>query len=78
MDNMFASIRLALTASDPLAMKNPVLIHGIIQTYGRGIPPVLKQGKKKGRAAKAKARGTVKAAVLKGDPHSSDLIIGSC
>ena len=43
----------------------------------RGCPPCIVQDKKTGRAAEA-ARGTIKAAVLKGESRSSNLVVASC
>jgi hypothetical protein len=61
----------------PSILPNPVLIHGVLRKSGRGCPPCIGQEEKQRRAAD-QARGTVKAAVLKGDSRSSDLIVASC
>ncbi len=74
MDNLFNSVKLAQAA---YLLPNPVLIHGVLQKSGGGCPPCVVQEEKMGRAAD-QARGTVKAAMLKGDSRSSDLIVASC
>jgi hypothetical protein len=71
MDNLFNSVKLAQAM---YSLPNPVLIHGVLGKSGRGCPPCVMQEEKQGRAAN-QARGTVKAAVLKGDSRSSDLIV---
>ncbi len=74
MDNLFNLVKLAQAM---YSLPNPVLIHGVMRKSGRGCPPCVMQEEKQGRAAD-QARGTVKAAVLKGDSRSSDLIVASC
>ena len=74
MDNLFNSVKLAQAA---YLLPNPVLIHRVLRKSGQGCPPCVVQEKKTGRATD-QARGTVKAAVLKGDSWLSDLIVASC
>jgi hypothetical protein len=74
MDNLFNSVKLARAA---YCLEKKVLIHGVLRKSGRGAPPMVFQEEKTGKAAEA-ARGTVKAAVLKGDSLSSDLVVASC
>ena len=74
MDNLFNSVKLAQAV---YSLPNPVLIHGVLCKSGQGFPPNVVQEDKTGRAADA-ARGTVKAAVLKGDSRLSNLVIASC
>ncbi len=74
MDNLYNSVKHAQAA---YLLPNPVLIHGVLRKSGRGCPPCVVQEEKTGRAAD-QARGTVKAAVLKGDSWLSDLIVASC
>ena len=74
MDNLFNSVRLAQAA---YSLPNPVLIHGVLCKNGQGCPLCVVQEEKQGRAADW-ARGTVKAAMLKGDSRSSDLVLASC
>jgi hypothetical protein len=59
------------------SLPKPVLVHGVLRKSGRGCPPSVLQEDKTGKAAEA-TRGTVKAAVLKGDSMSSDLVVASC
>ena len=63
MDNLFNSVKLARAA---YSLPKPVLVHGVLRKSGRGCPPCVIQEEKLGKHADA-ARGTVKAAVLKGD-----------
>ncbi len=74
MDNLFNSVKLARAA---YSLPKPVLIHGVLRKSGRGCPPCVYQEEKLGKHAEA-ARGTVKAAVLRGDSMSSDLVVASC
>jgi hypothetical protein len=74
MDNLFNSVKLARGA---YSLPKPVLVQGVLRKSGRGCPPSVLQEDKTGKQAEA-ARGTVKAAVLKGDSMSSDLIVALC
>jgi hypothetical protein len=74
MDNLFNSVKLARAA---YSIEKPVLVHGVLRKTGRGAPPMVFQVEKTGKAAEA-ARGMVKAAVLKGDSLSLDLVVTSC
>lgn len=74
MDNLFNSVRLAQAA---YSLEKPVLIHGVLRKSGRGCPPCVFQDEKTGKAAEL-AKGTVKAAVLRGDSRSSNLVVASC
>ncbi|MFM8621986.1 MAG: hypothetical protein ACKOB3_01190, partial [Holophagaceae bacterium] len=74
MDNLFNSVKLAQAA---YCLPNPVLVHGVLRKSGRGCRPCVMQDEKTGRAADT-ARGTIKAAVLKGDSRSSNLVVASC
>jgi hypothetical protein len=74
MDNLFNSVKLCQAA---YCLQKPVLIHGVLRKSGRGCPPCVFQEEKTGKAAEA-AKGTVKAAVLKGDSRSHDLVVASC
>ncbi len=74
MDNLLNSVKLAQAV---YSLPNPVLVHGVLRKSGRGCPPCVIQEDKQGKAAD-QARGTMKAAVLKGDSWSSDLVLASC
>jgi len=74
MDNLFNSVKLARAA---YSLPKPVLVHGVLRKSSRGCPPSVLQEDKTGKAAET-TRGTVKAAVLKGDNMSSDLVVASC
>ena len=70
MDNLFNSVKLAQAA---FLLPNPVLIRRVLHKSCQGCPPNVVQEDKMGRAANA-ARGTIKAALLKGDNRSSNLV----
>ena len=72
-DNLFNSVKLSLTA---YCLPKKVLVHGVLRKGGRGCPPCVYQEPMQGKRADA-VRGTVKAAVLKGDKESSDLVVAS-
>jgi hypothetical protein len=74
MDNLFVSVNLAREA---YALHNKVLIHGVIRQSQRGVPPVVLQ-EPLFRKSEERARGMLKAAVLKNDSKSSDLVVASC
>jgi hypothetical protein len=74
MDNLFNSVKISCAV---FYLKKPVPVHGVLRKSGQGCPPCVLQEEKARRAADA-ARGTVKAAVLKGDGQSSDLVIALC
>ncbi len=74
MDNLFNSVKLSRAA---YSIEKPVLVHGVLRKTGRGALPMVFLEEKTSKAAEA-ARGTVKAAVLKGDSLSSDLVVASC
>ena len=54
-----------------------VLFHGVSCKAGRGIPECVLQDKEKNSVAHRAAQGTVKAAVLEGDPRFPNLIESS-
>jgi hypothetical protein len=74
MDNLFNSVKLACAA---YLLPKPVLVQGVLRKSSRGCPPCVMQEEKLGKHANA-ARGTMKAAVLKEDSMSSDLVIALC
>ncbi len=74
MDNLFNSVNLARAA---YSLPQKVKIHGVIWKSGRGVPPLVFQDEAKEKQADA-VQGMVKAAVLKGDSLSHNLIIASC
>ena len=71
-DNLFTAVKIAREAY--AAFK--VLTDGVIRRSGRGVPRCVFQDEKKGKKAE-EARGTLKAAVLKGDSKSCDLVVVS-
>ncbi len=74
MDNLFNSANLACAAYHDLT--NKILIHGV-QKSGHSVPPLVFQDKVTGKRADT-FWGNLKAAVLKNDSQSSNLIIDSC
>ncbi len=74
MYNLFHSVKLAQAV---YSCPQKVKVHGVLRKSGQGCPPCVFQEEKMGKAAKA-ARGTVKAAVLRGDSLSLDLVVASC
>ena len=74
MDNLFNSVNLARAA---FSLPTKVKTHGVLRKTGRGVNEVVIQEEQKGKRADA-VRGTVKAAVLRGDSKSSNLIVASC
>ncbi len=74
MDNLFNPVNLACAAYlPPQKMK----IHEVIWTNGLGAPPLVFQEELMGKQANFK-QGTAKAAGLKNDSISQDLIVASC
>ena len=49
-----------------------------MRASGRGVPPCVQQEMPKDKAAQNAAKGTIKLAVLRGDPKSCNLPVGSC
>ena len=74
MDNLFHSV---LFSRMSYSIPQKVKVNGVIRKSNRGVPPCVLQEEKSGKAAEA-ARGTVKAAVLRGDSQSDNLIVASC
>ena len=66
MDNLFNSVLFTVAAAN---CKTKVNTQGVLQKSGQGAPPCVMQEEVKGKAAEA-IHGTVKAAVLKGDPRA--------
>ena len=65
MDNLYNSATFCRAAYNH---ENKVLCHGVTRKGGRGIPPSIIQTEVINREAQTRVRGTVKAAVLEGDP----------
>ncbi len=74
MDNLFNSVQFSIAAAN---CKTKVLTQRILRKNGRGAPPIIFQEEVTGKKAEA-TRGTVKAAVLKGDSCAQGLIVASC
>eukprot|EP00957_Ditylum_brightwellii_P083043 6312296-Ditylum_brightwellii.AAC.2 len=75
MDNLFNSVMLCIGALQFCPRK--ALAQGVIRQSGRGVPPCVIQQELSGKRAE-QACGTIKAAVLKGESHASNIIITSC
>ena len=85
MDNLYNSVRLARAAyslkvgqSQGPPRKKRIKTQGLIRATGCVITPLVKQEVGKTRAAVAAECGTTKVAVLKNDPMSENLLVGSC
>eukprot|EP00956_Cyclotella_meneghiniana_P034869 scaffold109003_cov36-Cyclotella_meneghiniana.AAC.1 len=74
MDNLFVSVNLAREA---FCLPQEVRIHGVIRKSGRGVPSDVVIEPLTGKAEE-RARGTLKAAVLKGDSKSDNLVVACC
>jgi hypothetical protein len=74
MDNLYNSAGFCRAA---FHHKNKVLCHGVTRRRGRGIPLCVLQEEVKNCKEQLKVRGTVKAAVLVGDPACPNLIASS-
>ena len=74
MDNLYNSAKFCRAA---FHHKNKVLCHGVTRRWGRGIPACVLQEEVKNRKEQLKVRGTVKAAILVGDPGCPNLIASS-
>jgi hypothetical protein len=72
LDNLFMSAKLAWGAYNG---KNKVKIHGVVRRHNRGIPSCVLQEDKTRKADIKAARGTLKAAILRGNPVCPDLCI---
>ena len=74
MDNLYNSTAFCKAASNH---KKKVLCHSITRKGMKGIPSSVRQEEAKSRAAQIHVRGTVKAAVLEGDPDCTNLVASS-
>ena len=72
MDNLFNSVRLTRAG-----YIEGVLIHGVVRSYGRGLPSYVIQKEVKSKRGQDSVRGTVKVAVLKGDSVCPNIIAAS-
>ena len=78
MDNLFVLMNLARAT---YAFPTRVAIHGVIRKSGRGcgVRPCVLQEELTGKRAEAvKVKGTVKAAVVKGNSKADNLTVTSC
>ena len=74
MDNLYNS---ASFSKKTFNHRNKVLVHGVARKGGRGVPKCVIQEEIKNREHQLRVRGTVKAAVLKGDVDRPNLIAAS-
>jgi len=74
MDNLYNSAAFCRYAYNH---KNRVLVHGVMQKLGRGIPDCILQEEVKNRIAQMCVRATVKATKLIGDPECPHLVASS-
>ena len=84
MDNLYNSMNFARASFNLEVEENGELVKKRVKTQGvtwgsgRGVPACVKQEEPRGKAAQDAARGTTNLAVLRGDPSSQDLLVGSC
>ena len=74
MDNLYNNVSFCRRSYNH---KNCVLVHGVTRKPGRGIPDCVFQREEIKRVDQHKVRGTVKAAVVMGDPGCPNLIASS-
>jgi hypothetical protein len=74
MDNLYNSVAFCKAA---FKHPNKVLLHGVTRRGGRGIPACVLQDEVKNKKQQMLVRGTVKAAVLEGDPECPNLVASS-
>ena len=74
MDNLYNSAAFCKAA---FTHSHKVLVHGVTRKGMRGIPECVKQEEEECKKKQLKVRGTVKVAVLKGDPFCPNLIATS-
>ena len=74
MDNLYNSATFCKRA---YMHNKKVLVHGVTRKGKRGLPKCVVQEEQKTREAQLQVRGTVKAAVLQGDPDCPNLIASS-
>ena len=74
MDNLYNSATFCKKAYNH---PQKVLVHGVARKGMRGVPACVLQEEMKNRKDQIKVRGTVKAAVLKGDKDCPDLVASS-
>mmetsp|Transcript_25091 Transcript_25091/g.54722 ORF Transcript_25091/g.54722 Transcript_25091/m.54722 type:complete len:1026 (-) Transcript_25091:83-3160(-) len=74
LDNLYNSAKFCKFA---YLSKNKVKVFGVARKSGRGVPSIVKQDEVTSKEAKIQVRGTVKAAVLEGDPACPNLLCSS-
>ena len=72
LDNLYISAKFCRAAVSEIDQK--VMTHGVCRVHDRGLPPCVIMTEKTTDAAKAQARGSVKAAVLKDDAKVKDMV----
>ena len=71
MDNLYMS---ALFAKQSLLSKNQVMIHGVTKNHQKGVPKIIQQNEVQNETLMLQQKGTVKVAVLNGDPDIKPMI----
>ena len=69
LDNLYMSAKFA-----KLALQRNVYVHGVTRKGRQGIPSCVLQEEVKNMTAQLGVRGTVKAAILRGDPECDSLV----
>ena len=71
MGNLYTS---ALFCKQSLISKNQVMIHGVTKNHQKGIPSVIQQTEVQNENLMLQQKGTVKVALLDGDPDIKQMI----
>ena len=71
-DNLFISAKFCHAAKSEIPQK--VMIHGVCWTHDHGLPELVIKQEVKTESKIERARGTVKAVVLKGNERVTDLV----
>ena len=64
----------ALFCKQSLLSKNKVMIHGVTKNHQKGIPSLIQQTEVQNETLMLQKKGTVKVAVLDGDPDIKKMI----
>ena len=67
-----------MSEKDGNSVEKYVKTQGVVRVSGRRVPPCVCQKMSKGKASRMPAKGTKKLALIRGDPKSCNLLVGSC
>eukprot|EP00957_Ditylum_brightwellii_P118027 9001642-Ditylum_brightwellii.AAC.1 len=74
MDSLYNSVKFAKAFYQH---PKKVQVYGVIWEGGRGLPDAVKQEEVTAKKGQTQVRGTVKAAVLEGDPDCPNIVVSS-